>query len=511
MRRNNLRVDRPISNDVVVSSGSRTPTIDDPLCLVLGTQREFSEQDATALIEDGLALPEESAAELAGQVIGRFRLEAEIARGGMGIILQSRDTELDREIAVKLLLKRHLGKAHIHQQFTNEARITGRLQHPGIVPIYETGSAFGNRPYFAMKLVRGQTLSELLAQRKSLEDDLPRLLKIFEKVCQTLSYTHSQGVMHLDIKPSNIMIGAFGEVHLMDWGLARITAENCVPMHPDYGQEGLGESVVPANVANAPIALHDLSVNVPAGAIWGTPAYMSPEQARGHCVDVRSDVFGLGSILCEILTGAPPYRGTKLVDVCYQAAKADLCGIFAELTDCGAPEALIRLAIRCLSPDPEARPRDAWYVAQELTLYLESRLQSAQNDLERFFELSLDLFCIAGLDGYFRRVNSNFPRILGYSEKELLSRPFLDFVHPEDQEETVVVMSKLRAGQPVVQFKNRYHALNDSWRYLEWTAKSLPNEELIFAVARDVTERMTRTGEQQPGPLFSTEQEPQTP
>lgn len=500
MRRYDFPVDRPILKDLAASLVARIPASNDCPSPVRGTPQENSGAGITALIEDEVCF-QERASELEGQVVGRFKLQSEIARGGMGLIFRSLDTELDREIAVKLLLKRHLGKAHFHQQFTNEARITGRLQHPGIVPIYETGCTADDRPFFAMKLVKGQTLSELLCERKSPDDDWPRLLKIFEKVCQTLSYTHSQGVMHLDIKPSNIMIGSFGEVHLMDWGLARVSTECSLPLDVRHGDEVTREPAQPVESVTSPIDFKDLSVNIPAGTIWGTPAYMSPEQARGQCVDVRSDVFGLGGILCEILTGAPPYRGKKIVDVCYKAAQAELGGIFAELTDCGAPETLIRLAMRCLSPDPEARPRDAGYVAQEVTVYLESRLQTAENDLERFFELSLDLFCIAGLDGYFRRVNSNFPRVLGYSEKELVSRPFIDFVHPEDQAETIDVMSKLRAGQPVVQFKNRYHALDDTWRYLEWTAKSLLNEELIFAVARDVTERVTRADLQQSGPL----------
>jgi serine/threonine-protein kinase len=127
-------------------------------------------------------------------------------------------------------------------------------------------------------------------------------------------------------------------------------------------------------------------------------------------------------------------------------------------------------------------------VASELTLFLESRLQRAENDLERFFDLSLDLFCIAGMDGFFRRVNSNFPRVLGFSEKHLLTRPFLEFVHPDDRDPTISVMSQLKIGQPVVQFRNRYMAVDGSYRCFEWTAKSIPEEGTIFAVARDVTD-----------------------
>ena len=435
-------------------------------------------------------MPEpELTADLEGRFLGRFHLEKEIARGGMGIILEARDIDLDRRVAVKLLLRAHQEHYHIHQQFINEARITGRLQHPGIIPIYETGKTNDDRPYFAMKLVNGMTLANLFAARSSPQDDLPRFLNIFEHVCQTLSYTHACGVIHLDIKPANVMVGAFGEVHLMDWGLARAFTNNCVRPQVQDGVEHFLPDDEPAEKLPG-ISSQDLAVAVPAGALWGTPAYMSPEQARGQCADVRSDVFGLGGILCEILTGCAPYGGTNFLDVCFKATQADLDDTYSKLINSGADGVLVRLAMKCLSVDPDERPSDASIVACELTLYLESLLRRAESDLERFFELSLDLFCIAGLDGFFRRVNANFSRVLGYSEKELLSRPFLEFVHPEDREQTIYVMSQLQLGNPVVQFQNRYSVTGGTWRCFEWTAKSVPRDRIIFAVARDVTNRI---------------------
>ncbi len=434
------------------------------------------------------ALDQELSSELIDRQLGKFRLEFEISRGGMGVILRARDMELDRSVAVKLLRKVHKGKPQLHQQFTHEARITGRLQHPGIIPIYETGLSWDQRPYFAMKWVQGRTLSELLAERNSTQDDLPRLLKIFEQVCQTLSYTHSRGVIHLDIKPSNIMVGAFGEVHLMDWGLARVSTELCdLTM---TGEVQFRSTIL--SVAER-LASQSIPADAPAGTIWGTPAYMSPEQARGQCTDVRSDVFGLGGILCEILTGHPPHTGRSLIDVCFRAAKGDLSFIFQKLDECDADGVLIRLARSCLNPQVDLRPAHAGIVANELTMYLESMLQRAETDLRRFFDLSLDLFCIAGLDGYFRRVNSNFSRVLGYNEKLLLSRPFLDFVHPDDRKDTIEIMGQLLKGQPVVQFQNRYQTESGSWRLFEWTAKSVPDEGVIFAVARDVTGQLRKT------------------
>lgn len=451
-------------------------------------QLEAASLEKTAPLNSAsVALDQEPATELINRQLGKFRLESEISRGGMGIIIRALDVDLDRSVAIKLLRKIHLGKPHLHQQFTHEIRITGRLQHPGIIPIYETGFSWDQRPYFAMKLVQGRTLSELLAERKSTQDDLPRLLKVFEQVCQTLSYTHSRGVIHLDIKPSNIMVGAFGEVHLMDWGLARVSTELCdIPI---AGETHFNSTILSAAER---LAAETIQAESPVGTIWGTPAYMSPEQARGQCTDVRSDVFGLGGILYEILTGNPPHQGRSLIDVCFRAAHGDLSLTFQKLAECQADGVLIRLARNCLSPDVDQRPAHAGFVAKELTMYLESMLQRAETDLKRFFDLSLDLFCIAGLDGFFRRVNSNFSRVLGYDEKYLLSRPFLDFVHPSDRIDTIGVMGQLLEGRPVVQFQNRYLTECGSWRLFEWTAKSIPDEGVIFAVARDVTEQLRK-------------------
>ncbi len=461
----------------------------EPVPSWLEGDRERADLKKTVPFPDcGLPRPE-FAADLEGRFLGRFHLKQEIARGGMGIIFEARDIDLDREVAIKLLLKEHQNRPLIRQQFINEARITGRLQHPGIIPIYETGTTSDDRPYFAMKLVNGMTLAKLLSARSSPQDDLPRFLNIFEHVCQTLSYTHSCGVIHLDIKPANVMVGAFGEVHLMDWGLARASADHCVRLHIEGGDEHYLSDDEVAEKQSVRTSRH-LAVDLPAGAFWGTPAYMSPEQARGQCLDVQSDVFGLGGILCEILTGYAPYRGTNFLDVCFKAKQADLGETYSSLTGSGANGVLVRLALKCLSPHPDGRPADARSVAAELTLYLESLLRRAESDLERFFELCLDLFCIAGLDGYFRRVNSNFSRVLGYSEKELLSRPFMEFVHPDDRDQTIDIMSQLQLGHPVVQFRNRYSVSDGSWRCFEWTAKSVPRDHIIFAVARDVTDRM---------------------
>jgi serine/threonine-protein kinase len=216
---------------------------------------------------------------------------------------------------------------------------------------------------------------------------------------------------------------------------------------------------------------------------------MPPEQARGEIerVSERSDVFGLGTILCHVLTGHPPYDGADGATLIRAARRADLTAAFARLDGCRGPGPLVALTRRCLATDPADRPPHAGVVAAAVTAYLETELRRAERDLVRFFELSMDLFCIAGLDGYFHRVNANFSRVLGYSTAELVSRPFLDYIHPDDRPATVAVMADMANGVPCVRFCNRYVDAGGSYRWFEWTAKSIPEEGVIFAAARDVT------------------------
>ncbi len=219
----------------------------------------------------------------------------------------------------------------------------------------------------------------------------------------------------------------------------------------------------------------------------GTLSYMAPEQARGLFLDARADVFSLGGILCEILCGHAPYEGNSVREVYHLAIKGNTHTALKNLNECGMSNALVRIAMHCLRTNPEHRPASAQTLAQTMTSHQESTLERVQSDMERFFELSLDLFCIADLDGYFVKINSNFSRVLGLNEAELMSRPFLDFVHEEDRDKTVEQMKLLDQGMPVVRFRNRYQTAWGRFATLEWTAKHIKPERLIFAVARDVS------------------------
>ncbi|MDB5352154.1 MAG: serine/threonine protein kinase [Planctomycetota bacterium] len=319
---------------------------------------------STGVLPDGTdePLPRVSSAVPTGRM-GRYQILGEIARGGMGVVLLGRDGELNRDLAVKILLEHHRAKPDLRRRFVEEAQIGGQLQHPGIVPIYDLGTFSDDRPFFAMKLVRGRTLAVLLRERTSPKEDLARHLVIFEQISQTIAYAHSKGVVHRDLKPSNVMVGSFGEVQVMDWGLAKV-------FDPGAADAPSHEPVVSVVRAMASDTDADASV---AGVVMGTPAYMSREQANGevHRIDERTDVFGLGSILCEILTGMPAYTGSR-GEMIVKAKKGDLTDAIGRLATCGAEPDLIRLATQCLSFYPADRPRDASAVAKALTAHLAS-------------------------------------------------------------------------------------------------------------------------------------------
>ena len=146
----------------------------------------------------------------------------------MGVVLKGRDEDLGRDLAVKVLLEKHRANPELVRRFVEEAQIGGQLQHPGIVPVYELGQLPDQRLFIAMKLLKGRTLAALLEARKDPAEDRTRFLQIFEHVCQTMAYAHSCGVIHRDLKPSNVMVGSFGEVQVMDWGLAKVLDEGGV-------------------------------------------------------------------------------------------------------------------------------------------------------------------------------------------------------------------------------------------------------------------------------------------
>ncbi|MBK8096752.1 MAG: protein kinase [Planctomycetes bacterium] len=291
---------------------------------------------------------------------GRYLILGSIGAGGVGEVLHGRDADLGRDVAIKVLQARHRHDPGALHRFLDEARIGGQLEHPGIVPVHDLG-LLDDRPFFAMKVVRGQTLAALLAARSDPHTGRIAMLHVFEKVGQTVAYAHTCGVVHRDLKPANVMVGSHGEVHVIDWGMAKVLAADGV----GAAEQGLADAAAPSTAAASQRSPSQF------GSILGTPAYMAPEQARGEvtAIDRRTDVFALGAILCEILTGAPPYAGDSVATL-QRAANGDLAAAAAALAACDADAALVDLCTACLAPVADTRPASASVVAERITGYL---------------------------------------------------------------------------------------------------------------------------------------------
>jgi serine/threonine protein kinase len=217
-------------------------------------------------------------------VADRYEIVDEIARGGMGTVYRAVDRELGREVALKVSTV-PAGGADAQERLMREARVLARLEHPGLVPVHDVGTLPDGRRFYAMKRVRGRRLDEHFAS----EPSIPARLRAFERICETVAFAHAHGVIHRDLKPENVMVGPFGEVLVLDWGVARWRDDGS-PLAPPSDAPAPG----PGRTAH--------------GTVLGTPGYMAPEQARGEVerTDERTDVYALGAILYFLLTDAPP-------------------------------------------------------------------------------------------------------------------------------------------------------------------------------------------------------------
>jgi serine/threonine-protein kinase len=300
----------------------------------------------------------------------RYTLTRVHAKGGIGQVWLARDDDLGREVALKEIRADRSSRAEIWSRFVEEARITGQLQHPGIVPVYELARrSEDQRPFYTMRFVQGRTLREASKEyhRKRQAGqagplDLRELLGQFVGVCNAIAYAHDRGVLHRDLKGSNVILGDFGEVIVLDWGLAKV--------------RGKGEGKVP------PVSVDQTTAHgeTQAGQVIGTPGYLSPEQAAGRLdlVTERSDVYGLGAILYEILTGHPPFVGDDSHEVIRRAARESPAaprGLVPE-----TPRALEAVCLRALAKEPAERYASAGELATEIRHYLADEPVAAFRD-----------------------------------------------------------------------------------------------------------------------------------
>jgi tetratricopeptide (TPR) repeat protein len=258
-----------------------------------------------------------------------------------------------REVAVKILHTRFPSRSEAAIRFVEEAQIAGQLQHPGIPAVYHVGHLADGRPFLAMRLIQGRTLDDLQKDGVAIDG-----LAVFEAVSQAVGYAHAHGVVHRDLKPHNIMVGSFGEVQVMDWGLAKVLAGKSPAPDADHAPEAAAQAIIQT--------LLRADDRTQMGTVLGTPAYMAPEQAAGQVdqVDQRADVFGLGAVLCALLTGQPPISGATSEMLRLNALRGKMDEALSRLEACAAEPAVVALCKQCLSFDPAARPVDGNAVAQ---------------------------------------------------------------------------------------------------------------------------------------------------
>jgi PAS domain S-box-containing protein len=362
----------------------------------------------------------------------RYSLTRLHATGGIGRIWLARDADLGRDVALKELRPERADDTSLWSRFLKEAKITGQLEHPGIVPVYELARRPENQqPFYTMQFVKGRTLTEAAKgyHRKRATghaDSLEflALLTAFVTVCNTIAYAHARGVIHRDLKGQNVVLGDFGEVIVLDWGLAKLVDR------PE-SNTGMAPLLLDSDHAAAP----DLTAQ---GETVGTPAYMAPEQAAGQLdrIDRRTDVYGLGAMLYEILTGQPPFLGTDTLEVLRKVREEAPTPPRTFWPD--VPPALETACLKALAKQPADRPPSAAAMAQEVQHWQEMERRKAEEALrasEALYHSLVETLPLSvwrkDLNGRFIFANKRFCDSVGKPLEQVIDKTDFHFYPPE--------------------------------------------------------------------------------
>jgi formylglycine-generating enzyme required for sulfatase activity/serine/threonine protein kinase len=319
----------------------------------------------------------------------RYAIEGEVDRGGMGAILKIRDRQLNRRLAMKVLLDREPPRDELEQQlahqllgrFLEEAQVTSQLDHPGVVPVHELGLDQHGKVYFTMRLVKGRTAREVFVESHNGSTDWPltRALEIVLRVCDTMSYAHDKGVLHRDLKPDNVMVGKFGEVYVMDWGLAKVVGQQDrvdLRIRPEAASSHSQIDSARKRDAESDDGSSVVSMD---GQKLGTPSYMPPEQGRSEALDERADVYAIGAMLYHLLTGRAPYTTPGVKKPAYRILEdlAEGPPKAIEELQKGVPAELVAIVGKAMARERDGRYPTTAALAADLRAFLAMHAVSA--------------------------------------------------------------------------------------------------------------------------------------
>lgn len=320
----------------------------------------------------------------------RYELKKRLGEGGMGEVRLCRDRMIGRDVAMKIVLPSMMARSEVQARFVREARVQGQLEHPAIVPVHDFGLDSDGTAFFTMKRVRGVTLEDVLAKLRrgdeatALEHTRHRLLAAFARVCLAIDFAHERGVLHRDLKPANVMLGGYGEVYVLDWGLAKVRgASKSVDVSVLNLAELAGDDDEKPPSSARP-AIVGTGAATQAGALLGTPGYMAPEQILGEEVDERTDIYGLGGILFEILTLEPLHGEGTFPAMIQRALRGVDARASVRAPQRNVPPELEALCVRACSRVRNDRLPSARHLADAVEAYL-----SGDRDLEMREELAV--------------------------------------------------------------------------------------------------------------------------